>query len=103
MAYPYRNTRQHTGDPTAPQRYGIPELRNPRYLATFRAGRKARVLADIGGLAGPDDVPLYSHNATHQSLFKQGWESLSNTDLMLIRHKRATEAAAAKEASKCSH
>lgn len=100
--YPHRNTRQHTGDPTAHQRYGIPELRNPYYLSCWRAGRKARVLADIGGLAGPHDVPLYSHDATRQSLFKQGWDSLSNVDLMLIRQKRAAEAAADKEA-KCSH
>lgn len=97
-AYP-SDTRQHTGDPGAPQRYGIPELRNPRYLATFRAGRKARVLADIGGLAGPEDVPVYSLNATYQSLFKKGWHSLSTIDLMRIRYKREKEA---KEKLSCS-
>lgn len=81
--------RQHTGDPLAPVRYGIPELRNPRYLAVFRAGQEARVKADQFGLATPDAVPLYSYNQTHQSLFTKGWASLSEVDLMRLRAKRA--------------
>ena len=83
------SSRQHTGDLNAPIRYGIPELRNPRYLATFKAGQKARVMADQYGLAEPGTVPLYSHNLTYQSLFTKGWESLSEVDLMRLRAKRA--------------
>ena len=83
------SSRQHTGDRTAPIRYGIPELRNPRYLATFKAGQKARVMADQFGLAEQGTVPLYSHNQTYQSLFTKGWASLSEVDLMRLRAKRA--------------
>lgn len=93
--------RQHTGDPLAPVRYGIPELRNPRYLAVFRAGQEARVKADQFGLATPDAVPLYSHNQTHQSLFAKGWASLSEVDLMRLRAKRAERDK--QEATSCCH
>jgi hypothetical protein len=85
----HTSSRQHTGDPQAPTRYGIPELRNPRYLAIFRAGQEARVKADQFGVAAPDAVPLYSHNATYQALFTKGWESLSEVDLMRLRARRA--------------
>jgi len=88
----------------ASQRFGIPELRNPRYLMSFQAGRRARFMAELGGpgrrarfmaeLGGLDvsTAPLYSHNATHQSLFSKGWGSVTPVQIFQARHRRAQQA-----------
>ena len=65
--------------------FGIPELKNPRYLATFKAGRLSRFKADHDGLG--DSVPLYSHNQTYQSLFTKGWQSVTQVQLLQARHR----------------
>ena len=72
--------------PLASVRHGIPELRNTRYLETFRAGQQARVDAFTTGKT--DELPLYSHNQTYQSLFRKGWESLTHVDLLRVKAKR---------------
>lgn len=69
--------------------FGIPELKNPRYLATFKAGRLSRFKADHDGLG--DSVPLYSHNQTYQSLFTKGWQSVTQVQLLLARHRNKGE------------
>lgn len=61
-----------------------PALRNPRYYRTYQTGRE-QCLARA--LAGDDitDVPLYSHNQTYQSFFRQGWLSVSAQDVRLAK------------------
>lgn len=50
--------------------FGIPELKNPRYLACFKDGRKAHLKAALANqIADPKAIPLYSHHQTRQSLF----------------------------------
>ncbi|AXG42216.1 MULTISPECIES: hypothetical protein [Photorhabdus] len=65
----------------------IAELRNPRYLSIYEAGRE-RCLQQA--LAGNDisDIPIYSYNATYQSLFCRGWQSVSAQDIRLLRAER---------------
>ncbi|KMW74971.1 hypothetical protein TI10_04330 [Photorhabdus luminescens subsp. luminescens] len=65
----------------------IAELRNPRYLSIYEAGRE-RCLQQA--LAGKDisDMPIYSYNATYQSLFCRGWQSVSAQDIRLLRAER---------------
>ncbi|MDC9620121.1 hypothetical protein PSI22_00385 [Xenorhabdus sp. XENO-7] len=62
----------------------IPELRNPRYYGIYHSGRE-RCLQQA--LAGNDirPVPLYSHNATYQSLFSKGWLSVNTQDIRLAK------------------
>ncbi|CDL79743.1 hypothetical protein [Xenorhabdus cabanillasii] len=62
----------------------IPELRNPRYYSIYQSGRE-RCLQQA--LAGNDIkvVPLYSHNATYQSLFRKGWLSVNAQDIRLAK------------------
>ncbi len=69
--------------------FGIPELKNPRYLATFKAGRLSRFKADHDGIG--DSVPLYSHNQTYQSLFTKGWQSVTQVQLLQARHRNKGE------------
>ena len=69
--------------------FGIPELKNPRYLATFKAGRQARFKADRDGFG--DTVPLYSHNKTYQSLFTKGWQSVTQVQLLQARYRNQGE------------
>ena len=71
--------------------FGIPELKNPRYFAIFKAGRQARFRADRDGLG--DAVPLYSHNATYQALFTKGWGSVTEVHLLQARYRRHQEGA----------
>lgn len=61
-----------------------PALRNPRYYETYQAGRQQCLAL---ALAGGDikDVPLYSHNQTYQSFFRQGWRSVNAQDIRLAR------------------
>ncbi|MNH13011.1 hypothetical protein D3C79_725700 [compost metagenome] len=59
--------------------FGIPELKNPRYLICFKDGRKAHFKAVLAG-ADLQAIPLYSHHATRQSLFAQGWQSVTELD-----------------------
>lgn len=65
----------------------IAELRNPRYLSIYEAGRerfffKQKTAYEIS------DIPIYSYNATYQSLFCRGWQSVSAQDIRLLRAER---------------
>ncbi|WP_256689445.1 hypothetical protein [Aeromonas veronii] len=61
--------------------FGIPELKNPRYLACFKDGRKAHLKAALANqIADPKAIPLYSHHQTRQSLFEKGWRSVTELD-----------------------
>ncbi|MDX7824234.1 hypothetical protein SJT38_14110 [Aeromonas caviae] len=64
--------------------FGIPELKNPRYLACFKDGRRAHLKAALAG-ADLEAIPLYSHHATRQSLFEQGWRSVGELDRLRAR------------------
>ncbi|MBS4699351.1 hypothetical protein [Aeromonas media] len=59
--------------------FGIPELKNPRYLLCFKDGRKAHFKAALAS-ADLQAIPLYSHHATRQSLFAKGWQSVTELD-----------------------
>lgn len=48
-----------------------PELRNPRYMSFFKLGRDKRRELGTGA-----DIPLFSYNATWQSIFTKGWRSV---------------------------
>ena len=61
--------------------FHIPELKNAYYLDCFKAGRKARFDADDS-----EQIPLYSHDKTRQSMYQKGWRSVSQFDLM--RHEQ---------------
>ncbi|HDX9010351.1 hypothetical protein [Aeromonas dhakensis] len=66
--------------------FGIPELKNPRYLACFKDGRKAHLKAALANqIADPKAIPLYSHHPTRQSLFAQGWRSVGELDRLRAR------------------
>lgn len=67
--------------------FGIPELKNPRYLACFKDGRRAHLKAYLGEPASMDleTIPLYSHHATRQSLYEQGWRSVGELDRLRAR------------------
>lgn len=60
----------------------IPETRNPRYRAAYLEGRKNALSSALQGTS-LGDIPLYSHNATYQSLYKKGWMSVSEQDIRL--------------------
>lgn len=64
--------------------FGIPELKNPRYLLCFKDGRKAHFKAVLAG-ADLQAIPLYSHHPTRQSLFAQGWRSVGELDRLRAR------------------
>ncbi|WP_337072321.1 hypothetical protein [Aeromonas veronii] len=68
--------------------FGIPELKNPRYLACFKDGRKAHLKAALAG-ADLEAIPLYSHHATRQSLFAQGWRSVGELDRLRARARHS--------------
>ena len=72
--------------PSAHLRRAIPELRNPRYARIYEDGRERRMIEEELG-AGCRDVPLYSHNATYQSIFAKGWHSVTAQDVRLSRCK----------------
>lgn len=63
------------------EHFHIPELKNQYYLDCFKAGRKGRFAS-----LTPEQIPLYSHDKTRQSLFVKGWRSVSSYDLM--RHEQ---------------
>ena len=67
----------------------IPELKNPRYLACFKEGRRAHLKAYLADpsttTADLEAIPLYSHHATRQSLFAQGWRSVGELDRLRAR------------------
>ncbi|MBX9561590.1 hypothetical protein FKF73_02640 [Aeromonas hydrophila] len=67
--------------------FGIPELKNPRYLACFKDGRRAHLKACLAEPAPTDlkTIPLYSHHVTRQSLFEQGWRSVGELDRLRAR------------------
>lgn len=73
--------------------FGIPELKNPRYLACFKDGRSAHLkvwLADPLTIStDPQAIPLYSHHATRQSLFAKGWLSVTELDRLRARARRS--------------
>lgn len=73
-------------------RKNIPELRNPRYLAIYERAREMRMQAK---LAGKDTClpPLFSHNATYQSIFTKGWRSVTSKDARLYRAIQGAECA----------
>jgi len=88
-------SRQHNqSGQQAAEIFGIPELRNQRYLISFKAGRRARFVAELGGL-DVSAAPLYSHNATHQSLFSKGFASVTPVQIMQARYKKEHPDAAA--------
>ena len=64
--------------------FGIPELKNPRYLLCFKDGRRAHLNAALAG-ADLEAIPLYSHHATRQSLYEQGWRSVGELDRLRAR------------------
>ena len=63
------------------EHFHIPELKNQYYLDCFKAGRKGRFASST-----PEQIPLYSHDKTRQSIFVKGWRSVSSYDLM--RHEQ---------------
>ncbi|WP_454009979.1 hypothetical protein [Aeromonas sp. Marseille-Q7275] len=69
--------------------FGIPELKNPRYLACFKEGRRAHLKAYLADpsttTADLEAIPLYSHHPTRQSLFAQGWRSVGELDRLRAR------------------
>ncbi|WP_392434929.1 hypothetical protein ACF3VQ_09310 [Yersinia sp. HM-2024] len=62
----------------------IPELRNPRYRRTYLEARDCCLCRALAGEA-IDEVPLYSHNATYQSFYRQGWQSVTEQDIRLAK------------------
>lgn len=61
-----------------------PILRNPRFLAVFEFARESAMSRALHG-EGCRNVPLYSHDATYQSVFTRGWRSVSAQDVRLQR------------------
>lgn len=73
--------------------FGIPELKNPRYLDCFKAGRKAHFKAALALPEGSGTehlaIPLHSHHQTRQSLFTKGWQSVTELDRLRARARLA--------------
>ena len=67
-----------------------PILRNKRFLELFEFARESAMNRAMSG----DDysiVPLYSHDATYQSVFTKGWRSVNAHDVRLqkaLRNRR---------------
>lgn len=59
-------------------------LRNPRYRRIYNEGRERCLSRALAGDA-IDVVPLYSHDATYQSLYRQGWQSVTVQDIRLAK------------------
>lgn len=58
----------------------MPELRNRRYLQVFIEARERRIqLAQQG--KSTNIIPLYSHYATYQAIFRKGWNSVTEFDI----------------------
>lgn len=66
------------------EHFHIPELKNQYYLDCFKAGRKGRFSSST-----PEQIPLYSHDKTRQSIFVKGWRSVSSYDLMRHEQRKA--------------
>lgn len=69
-----------------------PDLKNARAFERFRDGRKAKFKAELNDLQNGVEprlhtVPLYSHNATWQSQFRRGFESVTTSELAQFRYK----------------
>ncbi|OWF79048.1 hypothetical protein [Yersinia alsatica] len=62
----------------------IPALRNPRYRRTYLDARDNCLRRALAGEA-IDVVPLYSHNVTYQSFYRQGWQSVTEQDIRLAK------------------
>lgn len=59
-----------------------PILRNQRFLELFEFARECVMNRAING-DNYKVVPLYSHDATYQSVFTKGWLSVSEQDIRL--------------------
>ncbi|MBV7262580.1 hypothetical protein KCG43_11290 [Photobacterium sp. WH24] len=64
-----------------------PELKNKRWKSIFMEGRATRIKAELAQ-AMPSQLPLFSHDATYQSLFEKGWRSVTPVDVEYQRQKR---------------
>ncbi|NKF51379.1 hypothetical protein G3R49_12505 [Shewanella sp. WXL01] len=53
---------------------------NARYQRAKDAGRQRRLAAELAGMSTAA-VPLHSHNATYQSAFRKGWQSVNSIDI----------------------
>lgn len=62
----------------------IPALRNPRYRRTYLDARDCCLRRALAG-EPIDVVPLYSHNVTYQSFYRQGWQSVTEQDIRLAK------------------
>jgi hypothetical protein len=63
----------------------------PRQLARIKAGKAARLKAEIScSVSGEPlpDIPLFSHDATIQSFFNRGWNSVSQVDVRIELSKQ---------------
>lgn len=59
-----------------------PILRNPRFREIFEFARECAMNRALNG-DNYKIVPLYSHDATYQSVFTKGWCSITAHDIRL--------------------
>ncbi|MFV0448018.1 MAG: hypothetical protein ACK5MF_06100 [Vibrio sp.] len=71
-----------------------PDLKNTKAFERFKDGRKVRFKCELNDLQNGIEprlhqAPLYSHNATWQSQFRRGFESVTANDLAQYRYRYA--------------
>ncbi|MCU8068170.1 hypothetical protein [Shewanella sp. SM32] len=68
-------------------------IQNRVYRQCAKDGFNARIKAELAGDV-PATVPLYSHSATRQSYYSQGWHAVTHLHVLKAREQRKAQAMA---------
>lgn len=66
-------------------------IQNRVYRQCAKDGFNARIKAELAGDV-PATVPLYSHSATRQSYYSQGWHAVTYLHILKAREQRKAQA-----------
>lgn len=66
-------------------------IQNRVYRQCAKDGFNARIKAELAGDV-PATIPLYSHSATRQSYYSQGWHAVTYLHILKAREQRKAQA-----------
>ncbi|WP_224021771.1 hypothetical protein [Shewanella xiamenensis] len=69
-----------------PSGFHISRIQNRVYRQCAKDGFNARIKAELAGDV-PATVPLYSHSATRQSYYSQGWHGVTYLHVLRAKEK----------------
>ncbi|RBP80962.1 hypothetical protein DET47_104257 [Shewanella putrefaciens] len=69
-----------------PSGFHISRIQNRVYRQCAKDGFNARIKAELAGDV-PATVPLYSHSATRQSYYSQGWYAVTHLHVLKAKAK----------------